>query len=92
MEVKCQTRLISLSRLSHIEATIFDMSPNVALGFRVFMADCALRKNSEYADTGLKQEHQTELEIYSASKVLQRNLQIRKSLITGTDSWLLKYP
>lgn len=37
-----------------MDATIFDMSPNVAFGFRLLMADCAFRKNSEYADTGLE--------------------------------------
>lgn len=35
-----------------MEATIFETSPNVALGFCPLMAACVSLKNSAYADTG----------------------------------------
>lgn len=47
------TFLWSGSSPSHIEATILETSPNVALGFCPLMAACVSRKNRAYADTGL---------------------------------------
>lgn len=46
------TCFCSSPKLSHMEATIFDTSPNVALGFCPLMAACVSLKNSAYADTG----------------------------------------
>lgn len=49
---KILTFFESVSRTSHIEATIFDTSPNEAFGFCPLMAACVSRKKSAYADTG----------------------------------------
>ena len=46
------TCFCSSPRLSHIDATIFETSPNVALGFCPLMAACVSLKNKAYADTG----------------------------------------
>lgn len=37
-----------------MDATIFETSPKDALGFCPLIAACVSRKNSAYADTGLK--------------------------------------
>lgn len=46
------TCFCSSPRPSHIEATIFDTSPNVALGFWALMLAWVSLKNKAYADTG----------------------------------------
>ncbi len=46
------TCFCSSPRLSHMEATILDTSPKVALGFWPLMAACVSLKKSAYADTG----------------------------------------
>lgn len=44
--------LCSMSRLSHMEATIFETSPKLAFGFCPLMAAWVSRKKRAYADTG----------------------------------------
>lgn len=51
---KILTFLCSGAKTSHIDATIFDTSPNDAFGFCPFIAACVSRKNNAYADTGLQ--------------------------------------
>lgn len=53
------TFLCSVSRASHIDATIFDTSPKLAFGFCPFIAACVSLKNSAYADTGLKRKRKS---------------------------------
>lgn len=47
------TFLCSAGNTSHIDATIFETSPNEALGFCPLIAACVSRKKRAYAETGL---------------------------------------
>lgn len=48
------TFLLSVSKASHIDATILDTSPKLALGFDPLIAAWVSLKNNAYAETGLK--------------------------------------
>jgi len=49
-----RTFLCSSSSVSHMAATILDISPKLALGFWHLIAAWVSRKNSAYAETGLQ--------------------------------------
>ena len=53
-EVLLLTFLWSGANTSHIDATIFETSPNEALGFCPLIDAWVSRKNKAYAETGLQ--------------------------------------